>query len=75
MEFKGLRRMDIRVNVSLWVHGGGGGGLFTMVMVVVGGFWVLFGYWSQWVCYDGGFWCGGAFVVGGGVVVRERQRQ
>ena len=36
---------------------------------------MVFGFYlgiGQWVCYDGGFWCGGASVVGGGVVVRER---
>ena len=45
--------------IFLWFHDGGGGGGFllwvicgfTVVMVVAGGFWVLFG----WVCCDGGF--------------------
>ena len=55
--------------IFLWFHDGGGGGGFllwvicgfTVVMVVAGGFWVLFGWvcclvlGSQWVCCDGGF--------------------
>ena len=38
---------------------------------MVFGFFLDIGSW--WVCYDSGFWCGGALVDVGGVIVRDRQ--
>ena len=37
---------------------------------MVFGFFLGIGSW--WVCYDSGFWCGGALVDVGGVIERER---